>query len=182
MATIDYKEKYEQALERARQFSEKPYLEDSAGIVEYIFPELKESEGEKIRKVQLDYWRSVGGKEWHGVPVQETITWLERQGSQTHAWCEEDERMRQYVVNELRFVKELVNDPNYAVNVEGVEKEIDWMESLKDRINWKPSDEQMDALQYVCRNLNPPLSDKLGWDSIKTLESMYHDLKKLREE
>ena len=37
-------------------------------------------EDEKIRKVQLNYWRSVGGKEWHGVPVQETIAWLEKQG------------------------------------------------------------------------------------------------------
>ena len=51
---MDYKEKYEQALERARQFSEKPYLEDSAGIVEYIFPELAESEDERIRKEMIE--------------------------------------------------------------------------------------------------------------------------------
>jgi hypothetical protein len=38
----------------------------------------------------------------------------------------------------------------------------------------------MDALQYIYRNLNPQLFDKLGWDSIKTLESLYQDLKKLK--
>ena len=55
-----------------------------------------------------------------------------------------------------------------------------WLSSLKERYTWKPSDEQMKALQYVYRNLNPPLSDKLGWNSLKTLELMYQDLKKLK--
>lgn len=59
-----------------------------------------------------------------------------------------------------------------------------WLESIKDRVqpHWKPSEKQLDALQYVYRNCNPPLSDKLGWDSIRTLELMYQDLKKLKEE
>lgn len=51
---------------------------------EHFFPELAESEDERIRKVQLDYWRSVGGKEWHGVPVQEVIAWLEKQEGCEH--------------------------------------------------------------------------------------------------
>ena len=65
-----------------------------------------------------------------------------------------------------------------------------WLKSLKNRIGceanctttkeWRASWEQLDALQYVCRNFNPPLTDKLGWDSIKTLESLYQDLKKLK--
>ena len=58
------------------------------------------------------------------------------------------------------------------------EKEHLWIKSLKPTY-WKPSWEQLDALQYVYRNINPPLSDKLGWDSIKQLELLYHDLKKL---
>ena len=45
-----YEKKYKEALERARQFSEKPYLEDSKDIVDYIFPELKESEGDRMVK------------------------------------------------------------------------------------------------------------------------------------
>jgi signal peptidase I len=47
--------------------------------VQDFFPDFRESEDERIIKAQLDYWRSVGGKEWHGVPVQETIAWLEKQ-------------------------------------------------------------------------------------------------------
>ena len=51
---MDYEKKYKEAIERAKQFSEKPYLEDSKGIVEYIFPELQESEDERIRKSLID--------------------------------------------------------------------------------------------------------------------------------
>ena len=79
---MDYEKKYKEALERARGIHS--FSSDIAEIkrMEQIFPELAESEDERIRKAQLDYWRSVGGKEWHGVPVQETIAWLEKQGEQ----------------------------------------------------------------------------------------------------
>ena len=84
---MDYKKAYEEALERARtKRDEYKRLEGDKSYVpsdiEFIFPELKESEDERIRKAQLNYWRSVGGKEWYGVPVQEVIAWLENQGEQ----------------------------------------------------------------------------------------------------
>lgn len=96
--------------------------------------------------------------------------------SQPKEWSEQDERMRQYVVNDLRVVKELVNDPNYAVSVEMIEKEIDWMESLKERYAWKPSDEQMRALHDM--NLTGNISYA---GQGQTLIELYNDLKKLRE-
>ena len=64
-------------------------------------------------------------------------------------WSEEDERMCQYIVDDLGFVKELVNDPHYVVSVERVEKEIDWMESLKERYTWKPSDEHYELEEFA---------------------------------
>ena len=63
---------------------------------------------------------------------------------------------------------------------DAVKSVLDWLKSLRPQKQWKPSDEQLDALQYVYRNCNPPLSDKLGWNSIKTLELMYQELKKLK--
>lgn len=44
---------------------------------------------------------------------------------------------------------------------------------------WKPSEEQMDALLFVVQHYTPNVTDKLAWDSLKTLEIMYNDLKKL---
>lgn len=80
-------ENYEQIdnerLERAKQELKKHQNECNAfaihQVIYDIFPELKDIEDDRIRKAQLDYWRSVGGKEWYGVPVQETIAWLEKQ-------------------------------------------------------------------------------------------------------
>ena len=73
--------RYDEAIERAKSKikNDKDHVLYEDDIID-IFHELKESEDERIRKVQLNYWRSVGGKEWHGVPVQEAIAWLERQG------------------------------------------------------------------------------------------------------
>lgn len=75
----DYEKLYKEALERARQFSEHPLQEDSSGIVEYIFPELKESDDERIRKEILDYIdKSTGCKRW--------VDWIEKQGGEPD-WC-----------------------------------------------------------------------------------------------
>ena len=71
---MDYEKKYKEALERAKQFSEKPYLEDSKGIVEYIFPELAESEDERIRKSLIDMLKN------DEKCYLKEIAWLERQG------------------------------------------------------------------------------------------------------
>ena len=79
---MDYEKKYKEALERAKQFSEKPYLEDSKGIVEYIFPELKESEDKKILRSlkavvkEYDMWPE------RGLSMNDVLTWLEKQGEQ----------------------------------------------------------------------------------------------------
>ena len=46
------------------------------GLFDYIFPELKESEGERIRKELIEFVKSRGGFK------QEYIAWLEAQGEQ----------------------------------------------------------------------------------------------------
>ena len=72
---MDYEKAYKEALKRAKKLYEQGTITES---LSYVFTELAESDDERIIKAQLDYWRSVGGKEWHGVPVQEVIAWLEK--------------------------------------------------------------------------------------------------------
>ena len=75
--------RYDEALERAKQFSENPLLEDSGSVVEYIFPELKESGDEKIRREiygALKYletelsWDALGE-----IDILDAYAWLEKQ-------------------------------------------------------------------------------------------------------
>ena len=108
---MDYEKAYKEALERAKKVHK--YSSDIAEIkrMEDIFPELAESDDEKIRKAQLDYWRSVGGKEWHGVPVQEAIAWLEKQGAQ------------QVVLDELEMTLSVSEEGYLRSNLEKLIKE-----------------------------------------------------------
>ena len=75
---MNYEKKYLEALERARQFSEHPLQDDSSSIVEYIFPELKESEDEKIRETLIRFHRSTTNID--GINGEKIVAWLEKQG------------------------------------------------------------------------------------------------------
>ena len=52
------------------------------------FPELKESEDERIRKVLIDYFKrykeqeECGIKTFYGIPTDDILAWLEKQGKQ----------------------------------------------------------------------------------------------------
>lgn len=69
----DYKKKYEDALERARRMCAMPI--DKA-TMEYVFPELKEDNDERIRKAIIAHMHIV--KSVNGVDVSEILAWLEK--------------------------------------------------------------------------------------------------------
>ena len=88
---MDYKEKYKEALERAK----KEWVENLDNCytnyrerLEIIFPELKESEDERIRKDIIWCIEHSGIKSHKPInphattTVKEALTWLEKQGVQ----------------------------------------------------------------------------------------------------
>ena len=80
---MNYEKKYKEALEKARQFSERPLEKDSSSIVEYIFPELTESEDERIRNYLLklaDRCPEDSIDFMGEVKKGDIIAWLEKQG------------------------------------------------------------------------------------------------------
>ena len=68
----DYKKKYEDALERAREMCAMPA--DKA-TMEYVFPELKDND-ERIRKAIIAHMHIV--KSVNGVDVSDILAWLEK--------------------------------------------------------------------------------------------------------
>lgn len=121
-----------------------------------LFPELRESEDERIRKEIRDFLIDMEcKKEW--------IAHMEKQKEQKPAeWSEEDE-------NRLNAVVELLENssaihPNYSRR-----KLIIWLKSL--RPSWKPSEEQMAAL-YIMICESRPADQQL-------LQDIYYGLKKL---
>lgn len=102
---MDYKEKYIAALERAKE-----YHDDGGAplILEVIFPELKESEDELIRKAIKSGIKhletQLGYDAVDGVDILNIYSWLEKQGEQTHA-----------ALNRLKVTSGQKLDPKFKV-------------------------------------------------------------------
>lgn len=85
---MDYEKAYKQALERARKLKENPkaifFEEKNIHVSDYIFPELKESNDEKIRKGLIKYFKNFDSESLYTVGLNEgeIISWLEKQGEQ----------------------------------------------------------------------------------------------------
>ena len=85
----NYEQKYKDALSRAREMCAMP---TDKATMEYVFPELKESEDEESKKWILEYLHDGLRKsdEQFKDHFRTAIAWLEKQKSQ---WTDEDERL-----------------------------------------------------------------------------------------
>ena len=87
---MNYEEKYNQALERARKLAaDLPNGRNDrlyhVWDLENIFPELKEEEDERIRKAIVKIISDIDGGfpfEKYGIIKKDAISWLEKQGEQ----------------------------------------------------------------------------------------------------
>ena len=82
----------------------------------------------------------------------------------TPAWSEEDE---------INLKKAIWYVENPAPMVVKDSMLVEWLKSLRPQSQWKPSDEQIEALDNA-RHSNP--------FNVHVLDTLFHDLKKLREE
>lgn len=126
---MDYKEKYEQALERARIWKEKSGMpNDRQGILDDIFPELCESEDEKIRKAIIAYIKDDIEELTYEAEIEELkkyLAWLEKQGEQKTTWTKEDDVRLQACIDCLQ-AESLMGKVDTVMTK--------WLESLKQRI------------------------------------------------
>lgn len=175
--TIEQKsQRYDEALGRAKEM--RTTLSDKA-ISEYIFPELKENEDERIRKAIVKYFTSSitnPDYEIYGIPFKKVLSWLEKQGEQKLAWSEEDEMFVHGLIRGLTAKRDIHGHTTFSSDCIDITETINWLKSLKDRVQprnqWKPSKEQMKALWNVYQ----------GGKEQAELATLYNDLKKLREE
>ena len=118
-------------------------------------------EDEKICLDILQYFKDGYGLEH---TIESIVDWFESLKNRVQPkqeWSEEDEEMLCRCIS--------------ATFDHGYLKECNWLKSLRPQNRWKPSDEQMEVL----------LSEVNAWTKgcpkQKVLESLYNDLKKLRE-
>ena len=85
---MDYEKKYKEALERARKIENREPIDipDGTSIPMAIFPELKKSDDERIRKELIDYLKERKSCESYGqciIRYDRWITWLENLSEQS---------------------------------------------------------------------------------------------------
>lgn len=94
-------------------------------------------------------------------------------------WSEEDERNASYICAALDCYYRLREDRNNTNGQEDLDEARNWLynklKSLRPQNTWKPSDEQMEAMQKALVNL-------CGKEEHNIITGLYYDLKKLREE
>ena len=201
---MDYEKKYKEALERAKSKikNDKDHVLYEDDVIE-IFPELKESDDDRIRKELTQNLKerfgtrgSMGGN----LDMPRVLAWLEKQGEKKPTIemksAEEnlgiDSETYNKVVDECIYGEQ---NPTWSEDDEemlrryisaafghGYLKECDWLKSLKPRNRWKPSDEQMKCLSDVVHKAkyNNDISVG-GYSAYMPLASLYLDLKKLKE-
>jgi len=175
-----YDEAYKVA-ENIRRFSS-----DIAEInrMEEIFPELKESEDEKIRKELLGFCKN-RAEYYPNDPkyknISAWIAWLEKQGEQNPAWSEEDEEAIGMAIIALDdLYDEDSPDTTYGGYNLPFNKAAERLKSLRPQNRWKPSDEQTEALDGICSYIRNKADWEISQDTIHQLYSLSEQLKKLK--
>lgn len=162
MKTIEQRAKaYDEAIERARQIHDADRV---SGIklttCEEIFPELTESEDERIRKSLIDMLKN------DEKCYLKEIAWLEKQSEQKSTWSKEDERIYQSIMDDTVQENQLNN------------KQTNWLKDIKYRyfpqqkqkFVWSEEDEKKNEDEAIRSNSIPELPSsafrlgfKLGW-------------------
>lgn len=133
---MDYEKAYKEALERARKCLDEK--RDTCFVrPDVIFPELKESEDERIRKYLISLvknWDKDGIiSKYTSNPndVKQILAWLEKQGEQKPTWSKEDDEL---ITAAICFIDNYNQDNGFACN--GIYKDdvLKWIKSFKQRI------------------------------------------------
>lgn len=192
--------RYDEAIEVARKIKngEPINVPDGTLIPVAIFPELRESEDEKIRKELIDIVKKspitfAFKDKW------KVLAWLEKQVQKPQCKSALEASKEEKVDNANKVepkdyssidphffkpawseeddvaVKDICDKLNrlsmtYVGNESIVcQEEIKWLKSLSPQPHWKPSDEQMDMLKIAVSTSNSIV-----------LDSLYNDLEKLK--
>lgn len=122
--TMDYKLLYEQALERAKKLKETCDSTAVIGWCEYIFPQLKVSEDEKIRKALISGVKQdmSSFQTIYGIDLKKVLSWLEKRGE------------KKYTEEELQKAYKTADEVQYRRGYEDAKRELEMQGEKKSDI------------------------------------------------
>jgi hypothetical protein len=89
-------------------------------------------------------------------------------------WSEEDKKMLDNIIVDVEVLK---TQDKTKTGKEAYQREIDWLKSLRSQTTWKPSDKQIEALEFAADCIVPA---EFCFKR-KELKGLLEQLKKLRE-
>lgn len=172
----DWKKKYEEALERARKYhgGDEGTLVCIEDMLEDVFPELAESEDEKIRKWLYDYISNCPNNNfafYGGVGKDAVLNYLKKQKETLHipetckenadSFTDEDERLQKeqkppIAGNDFGWIDELMHDFEHPEELDQkVDDVLKQRRGIKD-LEWSEEDEKMRELLIAIFETNHP--------------------------
>lgn len=129
--------RYDKAIERAKAMIKVAANQDeSIGFTNTIFPELKESEDERIRKALITFFKRFpyDSIEQAGTNAKEAIAWLEKQGEYEYTLkssnTEDVYKLMEYITKLAKAYE--LNFPNRSYDIYAFAKDIlAWLEKQK---------------------------------------------------
>lgn len=117
---MNYEEKYNNALERAMNLFVTNNV--SALVIGEIFPELAESEDERIRKSLIKAFGTIGKRDWGGLIVRDILAWLEKQNVKPKF------KVGDWIVFNglVLYINEIVNGYYRTISIGGIPCGYDW--------------------------------------------------------
>ena len=148
---MDYKKKYEDALERAKNLKDNPFTGyNGTDLISAIFPELAESEDEKIRKHIIEILNRLAPCHFDGNERSKCISWLEKQGKQKPTErSEEDEKAIDLACSIL--YSNFNENENFDKNQMCIGEIIDKLKSLRPQKQQEWSKEDIDMIDWLIR-------------------------------
>jgi len=169
--------------------------ESGVWAIQRIFPELRESEDERIRKNLIRMVQNVRNdsteKGYYDISFDKYLSYLEKQKEQKPAeWSEEDETHVEFILesleDQIRFCKKDAEGAYYAKQIRTAQN---WLKSLRPvskeslQPHWKPSEEQMEAFKGYIEDFQAKAEAAVGgWNNFDVMIRLYEQLKAIKEE
>lgn len=143
---------YDEAIKLAKEILNSGSYDEET--IEYVFPELKESEDERIRKELIGLVKEIKAQPLKRLEDYDAyIAWLEKQ--KPAEWSEEDEDMLILIEGAFSDYLDYVQEDKSLTKHQTIATKdrlcwcCTWLKSLRPRKQWKPSEEQMEALKIA---------------------------------
>lgn len=139
---------YEKKYKEAQKWVESIYpnlSHEQQMEAEAFFPELCESEDEKIRRSLIHLVHLYGGEFGMidtNTTVEKAITWLEKQGEQASAWSEEDDKMYNSLTEFEKAVKQVMEEAIECGDTHNLKADADMLLRLTQK-PWSEKDEKI---------------------------------------